>query len=59
MEKEFIEALSEAIKNNSPIEADGDDSVLFPNVKSVFKYGEGIAVEFEDGTEVFIKVNKW
>ena len=59
MEKEFVKSLVEAIKNNSPIEADGEDCVLFPNVTSVFKYGEGIAVEFEDGTEVFIKITKW
>jgi len=59
MEKEFVKSLVEVIKNNSPIEAYGEDYVLFPNVTSAFEYGEGIAVEFEDGTEVFIKVTKW
>jgi len=54
--EEFIYGMVEAIANNSLIEADNGDSILFSNVKDVYPFGNGLIVELEDGHEIRVKV---
>lgn len=53
----FLCGLHEAIVNNSDIEADLDDTVLFSNVYSVAETSENtISVVFNDGETLTITV---
>lgn len=54
MEKmRLAEALREAIVNNSNLEADADDSVLFDNVIAVESDNDSVTVFFKDSVAVF------
>ena len=65
--KEIEEAIIEAIKNNSYIEADYDDSVLFPNVEDVQTFEEadlltmdrGVVIDLDDGTRVYLTIQAY
>ena len=65
--KEIEEAIIEAIKNNSYIEADYDDSVLFPNVEDVQTFEEadlltmdrGVVIDLNDGTRVYLTIQAY
>ena len=54
MEKmRLAEALREAIVNNSNLEADADDSVLFDNVIAVESDNDSVTVFFKNSVAVF------
>ena len=59
--KEIEEKIIEAVKNNSYIEADEDDSVLFPDVEKVCsydgnRYSNAVKITLKDGTEVYLTI---
>ena len=66
-EKEIEEGIVEAIKNNSYIEADYDDGVLFPNVENVRTFKEaqilttdkGVVVDLNDGSTVYLTIQAY
>ena len=56
-EKDIEAKIVQVIKNNSYIEADEDDVVIFPEVKDVTKYEDNpIVMGLKDGTEIDIIV---
>ena len=63
-EKELVNAIIEVIINNSNIEADNEDAILFSNVEDVFSfdgyyssYGNGVVIRFNDGTEAILNID--
>ena len=55
--KSVQDDLFELIQNNSNIEGEKDDSLVFTGVKNVNKSGsDRIFIDFEDGTEVQVSV---
>ena len=52
---QIIEALKEVIINNSNLEADPDDIVMFTGVSSVSGSDDGVRIDFNDG-HVLLKV---
>ncbi len=55
---EFVSSLMDAIVNNSNLEAEGDDTVLFDKVKSVSMDGDnGLSVSFTDGRTLVVSVS--
>ena len=66
-EKEIEEAIVEAIKNNSYIDADYDDGVLFPEVEDVQTFEEadlltmdrGVVIDLNDGTRVYLTIQAY
>lgn len=67
MAKEIEEAIVEAIKNNSYIEAGYDEDVLFPEVEDVQTFEEadlltmdnGVVVDLKDGTRVYLTIQAY
>lgn len=56
--EEFVSSLMDAIVNNSNLEAEGDDAVLFDRVKSVSMDGNnGLSVSFADGRTLVVAVS--
>ena len=51
---EFVNSIFEAIINNSNLEADDEDTVLFQNVANVNRNGNQITVDFQDGKQIII-----
>ncbi len=56
---DFLDAIAEAITNNSDIEAEDGDSVLFTGVEDVMENvtgagTESVTVLFEDGTVIHV-----
>jgi len=66
-EKEIEDSIKEAIKNNSYIEADYDEDVLFPEVEDVQTFEEadlltmdnGVVVDLKDGTRVYLTIQAY
>ena len=66
-EKEIEEAIVEAIKNNSYIEAEDDDGVLVPNVENVRTFKEaqilttdkGVIIDLNDGSTIFLTIQAY
>ncbi len=66
-EKEIEDSIKEAIKNNSYIEADYEDGVLFPNVENVRTFKEaqilttdkGVIIDLNDGSTVFLTIQAY
>ena len=62
-EKDIESKIIQLIENNSYIEADEDDTVLFPEVKDVAVVGyinnNHIILDLKDGTEVHITVKAY
>lgn len=66
-EKEIEESIVEAIKNNSYIEADYDEDVLFPEVEDVQTFEEadlltidrGVVIDLNDGTRVYLTIQAY
>lgn len=66
-EKEIEDSIKEAIKNNSYIEADYDEDVLFPEVEYVQTFEEaglltmnkGVVVDLKDGTRVYLTIQAY
>lgn len=64
IEDEFVNGIMEAIKNNSDIESDENDEILFHKVDAVGTYKDwsvatrdkGVAVLLTDNTEIYITV---
>ena len=52
---QIIEALKEVIINNSNLEADPDDAVIFTGVSSVSGSDDSVRIDFNDG-HVLLKV---
>lgn len=56
--EEFVNSLMDAIVNNSNLEAEDGDTVLFDKVKSVSMDGDnGLSVSFADGRTLVISVS--
>lgn len=66
-EKEIEDSIKEAIENNSYIEADYDEDVLFPEVEDVQTFEEadlltmnkGVVVDLKDGTRVYLTIQAY
>lgn len=66
-EKEIEESIVKAIKNNSYIEADYDEDVLFPEVEDVQTFEEadlltmdrGVVIDLNDGTRVYLTIQAY
>lgn len=66
-EKEIEDSIKEAIKNNSYIEADYDDGVLFPTVENVRTFEEasilttdkGVVIDLNDGSTVYLTIQAY
>lgn len=55
---EFVNSLMDAIVNNSNLEAENGDTVLFDKVKSVSMDGDsGLSVSFADGRTLVVSVS--
>ena len=54
--KEMTEALTGVIINNSNLEADDGDSVMFPDVENVESGVDSIVVRFSNGRAFVIRV---
>lgn len=66
-EKEIEDSIKEVIENNSYIEADYDEDVLFPEVEDVQTFEEadlltmnkGVVVDLKDGTRVYLTIQAY
>lgn len=66
-EKEIEEGIVEAIKNNSYIEAEDGDGVLFPTVENVRTFKEasilttdkGVVIDLNDGSTVYLTIQAY
>ncbi len=57
-EAKLIAAIAEAIENNSTIEGEEDNSLIFGKVKSISTDRTGLSVKFEDGKKYRISVEE-
>ena len=66
-EKEIEDSIKEAIKNNSYIEAEDDDGVLFPTVENIRTFEEahilttdkGVVIDLNDGSTVYLTIQAY
>ncbi len=66
-EKEIEDSIKEAIRNNSYIEAEDGDGVLFPTVENVRTFKEaqilttdkGVVIDLNDGSTVYLTIQAY
>ena len=49
--KEFTDAIAEAIKNNSNLEAESEDTTLFRNIREIYVINDTISVIMNNGSK--------